>query len=103
MAFTDSLDAACLSIWGIPATFTPQDWSGPQTITGIISPPPLEEQQIPGGPQGVVVVYFFVRFVNIKPNPQRGDSIQINNVSYNVDKVTVDAMGSAMLHLRRVS
>jgi hypothetical protein len=101
--FTESLDNTCLNIWGVAATFTPQDYSGPQTITGIISPPPLEEQVIPGHSQGVAVVYFFVRFVDITPNPRMGDTVAIDGVLYNVDKVNVDSQGSAMLHMRKVS
>ncbi|HEY4364458.1 MAG TPA: hypothetical protein VGN17_26065 [Bryobacteraceae bacterium] len=103
MAFTTSLDNTCLSIWGVSALWVPQDYSGPQSITGIISPPPLEEQVIPGSTHGTSIVYFWVRFVEIQPSPMIGDTITLDGILYNLDKVNVDSMGSAMLHLRRAS
>ena len=103
MAWTDlinTLDAACIHIFGIPATFTPQDGSGAQQITGIIQNPAMAEDFVPGSLQGTSVVRFFVRFANITPPPQHGDTIAINAVLYNVAEVEVDIQGGATLKLR---
>ena len=65
MAFADlvnALDAACLATFGMPATFTPQDGSGAQQITGIIQTPAMAEDYVPGSVQGTSVVRLFVRF-----------------------------------------
>jgi hypothetical protein len=103
MAWTDLinvLDTACLATFGVPATFTPQDASGAQQITGIIRTPAMGEDTIPGSIQGVAVVRFFVRFSKITPAPQHGDTVTLNGITYVVAEVDVDVNGDAVLHLR---
>ncbi|HEY4360096.1 MAG TPA: hypothetical protein VGN17_03975 [Bryobacteraceae bacterium] len=109
MAFNDLIRHAydtCLNVFGvqqegITAVFTPQDYSGPQRINGIISPPPLEEQVIPGSMTGTSIVYFWVSTFDMLPVPKIGDTLTLDGVLYNLDKVNVDVYGGAMLHLRR--
>ena len=103
MAWSDlvnTLDAACLATFGAPATFTPQDGSGAQQITGIIQHPAMGEDYVPGSVQGTSVVRLFVRFANITPPPRHGDAITINSIAYGVLDVDVDAEGGAVLKLR---
>ena len=103
MAWSDlvnTLDAACLSTFGAPVTFTPQDGSGAQQITGIIQHPAMAEDYVPGSVQGTSVVRLFVRFANIAPPPRHGDTIMINSVVYDVVDVDVDTQGGAVLKLR---
>jgi len=96
------VDTACLATFGIPATFTPQDGSGAQPISGIIQNPAMAEDYVPGSVQGTAVVRLFVRFAALTPAPQRGDGITINGVVYNVVEVDVDPQGGAVLKLRPV-
>jgi hypothetical protein len=103
MAWSDlvnTMDDACLSTFGTPATFTPQDGSGAQQITGIIQHPAMAEDYVPGGVQGTSVVRLFVRFANITPSPRHGDTVAINGIVYDVVDVDVDAQGGAVLKLR---
>jgi hypothetical protein len=103
MAFEDlvnSLDMACLTVFGTPVTFTPQDGSGAQQITGIIQTPAMAEDYTPGSVQGSSVVRLFVRFANISPQPRHGDTITINGVVYDVVEVEADLAGGAALKLR---
>jgi hypothetical protein len=103
MAWSDLVnivDSACLAAFGVPATFTPQDGSGAQQITGIIRTPAMGEDAIPGGIQGVSVVRFFVQFSTIAPAPQHGDTVTINAITYVVAEVDVDVHGDAVLKLR---
>jgi len=95
-----AVDTACLATFGIPATFTPQDGSGAQAITGIIQDPAMAEDYVPGSVQGTAVVRLFVRFAALTPAPQRGDVITINGIVYNVFEVDVDPHGGAVLKLR---
>jgi len=94
------LDAACLGTFGIPATFTPQDGSGAQQITGIIQAPAMGEDRLPGSISGAAVVRLFVQFASISPAPQHGDAISINGIAYSVVEVDVDTQGGAVLRLR---
>lgn len=103
MAWSDAVnaaDAACLATFGIPATFTPQDGSGAQPITGIIQNPAMAEDYVPGSVQGTSAVRFFVRFAAITPPPHRGDLVTLNGIVYNVVAVDVDPHGGAVLKLR---
>ena len=103
MAFSDlvnAMDSACLAAFGTPVTFTPQDGSGPQQITGIIQTPAMAEDYVPGSIQGTSVVRLFVRFANLNPLPQHGDTITINGKTYNVNEVEADSQGGAVLKLR---
>ena len=103
MAWSDlvnALDGACLATFGTPVTFTPQDGSGAQRITGIIQHPAMAEDYVPGGVQGTSVVRLFVRFANITPPPRHGDTITVNSIAYDVVDVDVDAQGGAVLKLR---
>jgi hypothetical protein len=103
MAFSDliaSMDTGCLTTFGTPATFTPQDGSGAQQITGIIQNPAMAEDYVPGSVQGTAVVRLFVRFSAITPPPQHGDSIAINGIVYDLVEVDADREGGAVLKLR---
>ena len=94
------MDTACLNAFGTPVTFTPQDGSGAQQLTGIITNPAMAEDYVPGSVQGTAVVRLFVRFTNIDPPPRSGDTIAINGAVYNVLEVAVDTQGGAVLKLR---
>jgi hypothetical protein len=103
MAWSDAvsqMDATLLAVFGIPVTFTPQDGSGAQQITGIIETPALAEDYVPGSVQGTAVVRLFVRFAGITPSPQHGDTIAMNGRVYVVEEVEVDIEGGAVLKLR---
>ncbi len=103
MAWSDLvsvLDSTCLATFGIPATFTPQDGSGAQAVTGIIKTPAMGEDTIPGGITGVSVIRFFVQFSKITPAPQHGDTFTINGITYVVAEVDVNIRGDAVLKLR---
>ena len=43
----NAMDSACLATFGIPATFTAQDGSGAQQITGIIQNPAMAGMRAP--------------------------------------------------------
>ena len=94
------LNAAVLAAFGIPVTFTPQDGSGEQQITGIIQKPAMGEDRLPGSISGAAVVRLFVQFASIAPAPQHGDAITINGVAYVVADLDVDTQGGAVLKLR---
>jgi hypothetical protein len=94
------LNAAVLAAFGIPATFTPQDGSGAQQITGIIQAPAMGEDRLPGAVLGAAVVRLFVQFASIMPAPRHGDLITINGVVYAVVDLDVDTQGGAILKLR---
>ncbi len=103
MAFSDlvnAMDTACLDAFGTPATFTPQDGSAAQQITGIIQNPAMAEDYIPGSVQGTAAVRLFVRFAAITPPPRQGDMITLNSIVYDVQEVAVDMEGGAVLKLR---
>jgi len=103
MAFSDLvnvMDTACLAAFGTPVTFTPQDGSGAQSITGIIQNPAMAEDYVPGSVQGTSVVRLFVRFANLSPLPQHGDTITINGIAYTVVEIEADTEGGAVLKLR---
>ena len=94
------LNAALLAAFGIPVTFTPQDGSGAQQITGIIQEPAMGEDTLPGSSLGAAVVRLFVLFTAITPAPRHGDAITINGVAYVVADLDVDTRGGAVLKLR---
>ena len=94
------MDSACLTVFGAPITFVPQDGSGAQQIAGIIQSPAMAEDYVPGSVQGTSVVRLFVRFANITPPPQRGDAVTIAEISYCVQEVEADTQGGAVLKLR---
>lgn len=103
MAFSDlvnTMDTACLAAFGTPVTFTPQDGSGPHQISGIIQTPAMAEDYLPGSIQGTALIRLFVRFANLNPLPQHGDTITINGKTYNVNEVEADSQGGAVLKLR---
>ena len=100
MAWPDlvnAMDIACLATFGTPVTFTPQDGSGAQQITGIIQTPAMAEDYVPGSVQGTAVVRLFVRFADITPPPQGGDTVTINGTVYDVQEVEADTQGGAVL------
>ena len=95
-----SMDAACVALFGTPVTFTPQDGSGAQQVTGIIQTPALAEDYVPGSIQGTAVVRLFVQFASINPPPRHGDTVMISGIVYDVQEVDVDTQGGAVLKLR---
>jgi hypothetical protein len=99
-ALSGMLNAAVLATFGIPVTFTPQDGSGAQQITGIIQAPAMGEDSLPGSHLGAAVVRMFVQFTAIMPPPRHGDAITINGVVYAVADLDVDTQGGAVLKLR---
>ena len=70
------LNATVLAAFGIPATFTPQDGSGAQQITGIIQSPAMGEDRLPGAALGAAVFRLFVQFTTITPAPRHGDVLE---------------------------
>ena len=86
---------------GQTVIFQPQDNSEPQTINGIIAPPPLLEQVPPGSNTGVTVIYLFIRLVDITPNPRLGDVLTLDGVGYDITDILADSQGGATLKLRR--
>lgn len=105
MSWSDAianLDRTCLSTFGTPASYLSQAGGSPVSIQGIISPPPLMEDALPGSVVGVSVVYFFVRFTE-DLNPRTGDQVILNGVHYDVGDPQVDSCGGCMLKLRRRS
>ena len=97
----DKLDTTTLKVFGIPATLNPQSGGSPIPLTGIIQTPAMAEDFIPGSTQGVTVVRFFVRYADLSPQPQKGDTLTLNGVTYSVFEVAVDVEGGAILKLRR--
>ena len=103
MEFSDlvnAMDTACLDAFGTAVTFTPQDGSGAQQITGIIQNPAMAEDYVPGTVQGTAVVRLFLRFANLTPPPRQGDTVAISGIVYDVLEVAVDTEGGAVLKLR---
>ena len=94
------LNAAVMAAFGIPVTFTPQDGSGAQQVTGIIQAPAMGEDRLPGSALGAAVIRLFVQLASITPAPRHGDVITINGVAYAVADLDVDAQGGAVLKLR---
>lgn len=97
----EALDQACLKAFGVLATWQPQAGGLPLTLNGIFENPAMAEDYIPGSTQGVNVVRFFVRFADLTPSPQKGDTAVINGINYDVFDVLVDREGGAVLKLRR--
>jgi hypothetical protein len=83
----------------VQVTFTPAATKTPQTIYGVFVKPPMMEQLAPV--DGATVIYLFVAFSSITPNPEKGDDINVNGFSYNVENVEVDRVGGAVLRLGR--
>ena len=99
LSFLDS--SVVKTLGGVPATFTPQDGSGDQTINGLIKTPAMEEDFVPGSLQGTSVVRFWVKITDITPAPQNGDVVTLNGVEYAVQvPPDVDSQGGATLKLR---
>ncbi len=104
MSFRDkveTVDVTCLKEFGIPATLNHQA-GGASDIVGIVQNPAMAEDYVPGSSQGVSVVRFFVRFVDITPVPIKGDTVTLGGVTYDIGKPPeVDREGGAVLILRR--
>lgn len=95
------MDDALQSWDGIAATLLPQS-GGSVAITGVLKPPAIEENYLPGSASGVNIVRLLVRFVDITPNPRTGDKVTINSVNYDVADVEVEvASGASVLKLKR--
>lgn len=97
-----SANAAFLATWPQAAQFNPQSGGGPIAITGVIDKPVMLEDVRPGSTSGTSVVRFWVDFANLSPQPQNGDHLTLNGVSYDCFDVEVDPDGGgALLKLRR--
>jgi hypothetical protein len=102
MAFSDlvaALDNTCLSTFSIPAMWQPQTGGAPVAISGIVKPLPLLEEMQAGSAAGVTNVYFFIHMM--PPSPQRGDTLTLNTVNYNVQDVLTDSEAGTTLKLKR--
>ena len=93
-------DAAMLSVFGVPASFIPQDESGPQTITGIVMRPRLLEDLPPGYGAGTSNLRFWVSLETITPTPQHGDQLSFGGNTYVVQEIEADVGGGSVLVLR---
>ena len=67
----------------------------------------MAEDYVPGSTQGTSVVHLFVRFVDISPLPQKGDTLTFNGTEYDLADVSVGgnngmaSSGAAVLKLRK--
>jgi len=101
------LQNACLDAFPASATLHPQTGEPDVVIRANILDPAMAEDYVPGSPQGVSVVHLFVRFVDISPLPQKGDTLTFNGIEYDLSQVVVGgnagmaASGAAVLKLRR--
>jgi hypothetical protein len=83
----------------VPVTFTPAATGTPQAITGVLKrTPEMEAMQQAFGSTNM---FLFVRWADITPNPQRGDSIVVNDFTYEIGELEVDRVGGATLKLKR--
>jgi hypothetical protein len=99
----DKAELIQIAIYGIPATFTPYATGQPQTICGIIAPPPFEEDVLPNSVTGTALVHFHIRYSDITPSPVEGDAITLDGVVYDLFKIDVNVVGGARLRLRKRS
>lgn len=97
---SEQINATVVATFGIPATLQSQDASAPVEITGVIQNPAMAEDNTPGSRAGVSVIRFFVSLADIDPQPQHGDTVLLNGVSYTVTEVEADTNGAAVLKLR---
>lgn len=97
-----SVNAPCLRVFGVPATLVPQDGSGSISITGIISKPAMDEPELPNSLKGVSVVRLWVDLNSIAREPEIGDTVQLNGVTYTLFQMATEFDGGAsVLKLRR--
>lgn len=98
----DALQNACVATFGIPALWTQAATQEQTTINGIIAKPPLMEEITPFV-QDVTNVYFFVRYVDLSPQPIEGDLINLNGSNYFISQVLADQVGGATFRLKAVN
>lgn len=97
---SESLDNACLKIFGNTATFYPAT-GGSYVVTGILMRPTMFEELMPGF--GSVNIRLFCRFIDLNPVPVRGDVVSMGGNSYDVADIQVDETGGAEIRLRERS
>lgn len=101
------LQNACLDSFPASATLHPQTGGPDVPIRANILDPSMAEDYVPGSTQGTSVVHLFVRFVDISPLPQKGDTLTFNGAVYDLFEVTIGgssgmpSSGAAILKLRR--
>lgn len=105
---TAQIQAFGLAASGLPlASLQPAAGGLPVDIDGVFEEPAIFEDVFPASSQGVSVIRFWVDIDNIAPRPQRGDTIAINGVTYDINDVKSrpegSASGGATLMLRRKS
>jgi hypothetical protein len=86
--------------------FIPRTTGVSQQIMAIFSRAPIEEPAYPGTTGGVAsagasIVYLWVHFAALTPQPALGDNVSINGIPYDVGAVYVDVKGGATLRLGR--
>lgn len=112
MAFrplVEALDQACISTFqltddsGTPITVIlhPQSGGPDIPLQVIEESPAFAEDYVPGSSQNVSVMRLFVRFVDISTPPQKGDTVSVNGVNYDLFEADVDREGGATLKIRR--
>lgn len=90
-----------VSKFGTAATFYPQTTHVATPINGIIAPPPIIEELLPGGATGTALIHFFVRWADISPSLKNGDTVFLAGIMYDVFDVNVDRQGGATIRLRK--
>lgn len=70
-------------------------------ITGVITQPPLPEDQLPGSTAGVTNVGIWINWNAISPAVEEGDWLAINGVGYSIYRVDVDLEGGAIVYVKR--
>ena len=94
-------DADLLATFGEAVTFTPQDGSGAQSITGIPVQPGMPEDVPPGFGKGTTNLRLWLNIQTITPTPQKGDAVTFNGKVYTLGEVDPDVDGGAVFRLIR--
>lgn len=102
MDFTD-LNALCVDEFGIPATLLPQSAVGAIPFVGIVDRPAFGEENLPGSLSGTNILRFWVDFQAMPTKPQKGDTVTVNGINYDLFEVVADhdPQGGATLKLRK--
>ena len=83
------------------AFLQPMAGGDPVAIHGSIADSPMLEPFGPGSSMGTSVVYFFVFMPDITPQPQKGDIVTLNGVTYDISETPTVENGGSTLQLRR--
>jgi hypothetical protein len=73
----------------------------PVTVQCVTKNPAMEEDYVPGSPQGTTVLLLFIQFIAILVLPTKGDIAVYGGVPYDIWEVAVDREGGATLKCRR--